>query len=103
MSAASATCREPDYRPPRRGAVVILLLSAVSLAAGLWLGFYGLLLAIPTLWLAWRYWSAHAGQTAAPRMRFAPAVVHGVGMLVVFLAVPGVLKVQDAARRLDSA
>jgi hypothetical protein len=102
MSTEAETCRQPDRRPTRRGAVAILLLSAVSLAAGLWLGFGALLLAVPTLWLAWRYRSATSGQAPAPKTRFLPAVVHGVGMLIVFLVVPGVLKVRDAARRLDS-
>jgi ABC-type spermidine/putrescine transport system permease subunit II len=78
------------------------LLSAVSLVLGLWAGPYALFLAVPTLLLAIRYWRVPGQETTTPLPRVVPAIVHGIGMLGVFLIVPGVQYVRDSARRLDS-
>jgi hypothetical protein len=99
-----------DRRPGAAGrrlvrglAVALVVLSAVSLGLGLWVGLYGLFLAVPLLLVVLRYWSVLSRRTPAPRLRCVPAVVHGAGMLAVFLVVPGVQKVRDAANRLSSS
>lgn len=92
----------PDIDRERRRAIGIVALSGLSLAIGLWVGQYVLLLAVPTLLLALRYWSLLSRYTPAPRLRLVPAAIHGAGMLAVFLVVPGMQHVRDAAHRLDS-
>src|SRR5689334_16535598 len=102
MSTEIETPVRPDRRLARGVAVAFVALSALSLGLGLWVGLYGLILAVPLLLAALRYWSVLSRRTPAPRRRFVPAVVHGAGMVAVFLIVPGVQKVQDAAHRIDS-
>jgi hypothetical protein len=92
----------PDQRLIRSRAAIIVLLSGTSLALGLWLGLYALFLAVPVLVSAIRYRCALGRHRAAPALCALPAVVHGVGMLVVFLLVPAVQHVRDAANRLSS-
>src|SRR5437763_7518975 len=103
MSTPIETPPLPAARPVRGLALVLVVLSALSLGLGLWVGFYGLLLAVPLLLAVLRYGSALSRKRPASRLRFVPAAVHGAGMLAVFLVVPAVQKVQDSARRLESA
>jgi 4-hydroxybenzoate polyprenyltransferase len=102
MSAGIETPVRPGRRSARGLAVAFVVLSALSLGLGLWVGLYGLLLAVPLLLGALRYWSVLSRRTPAPRRRFVPAVVHGAGMVAVFLVVPGVQRVRDAAHRIES-